>query len=48
MGSAETQATWRSDRRFDNRISRPAAERTVPDPACVIADGLERKRVDRW
>ena len=26
----------------------PAAERTAPDLACVIADGLQRKRVERW
>ena len=29
---------------FDDRISWPAAERTAPDLACVIADGLQRKR----
>ncbi len=47
MGSAKTRATWRSDRRFDDRISWPAAERTAPDLACVIADGRQRQRADR-
>jgi hypothetical protein len=38
-GFAKTQATWQSDRRFDDRISLPTVERTAPDLACVFAGG---------
>jgi hypothetical protein len=41
MGSAKARATLAVRPRVDDRVNWPIAERTAPDLACVVADGLQ-------